>query len=53
MHIKSIDDMQVDHIIPISRGGKDILANLQLTHRECNLSKGSKCFGENKETSKK
>lgn len=39
--IDSFDEMHVDHIIPLSRGGKDILANLQLTHANCNLKKGS------------
>ncbi len=39
--IDSFDEMHVDHIIPLSRGGKDILANLQLTHAKCNLEKGS------------
>lgn len=39
--IDSFDEMHVDHIIPLSRGGKDILANLQLTHVKCNLKKGS------------
>ena len=39
--IDSFDEMHVDHVIPLSRGGKDILANLQLTHAKCNLEKGS------------
>lgn len=39
--IDLFDEMHVDHIIPLSRGGKDILANLQLTHAKCNLKKGS------------
>lgn len=39
--IDSFDEMHVDHIIPLSRGGKDIIANLQLTHAKCNLKKGS------------
>lgn len=44
--IETIDEMHVDHIIPLSRGGKDILANLQLTHASCNLAKGSKTIEE-------
>ncbi|MDR2457920.1 MAG: HNH endonuclease [Clostridiales Family XIII bacterium] len=33
---------QVDHIIPHIKGGSDDLDNLQLTHRICNLQKGTK-----------
>ena len=44
--INSIDEMHVDHIIPLSRGGKDILANLQLTHARCNIDKGNTLFEE-------
>ena len=31
----------IDHIIPRSEGGSDRLGNLQLTHPECNVWKGS------------
>lgn len=31
--------MEVDHIIPRSKGGKDILSNLQLLHRHCHTEK--------------
>lgn len=34
--------MAIDHIIPISQGGHDIPANVQLTHFRCNLAKGVK-----------
>lgn len=47
--INSIDEMHVDHIIPLSRGGKDILANLQLTHARCNMDKGNTLFEESEE----
>lgn len=47
--INSIDEMHVDHIIPLSRGGKDILANLQLTHARCNIDKGNTLFEESEE----
>jgi len=33
---------QVDHIIPVSRGGADDAWNLQLLHGRCNRAKGSK-----------
>jgi 5-methylcytosine-specific restriction endonuclease McrA len=34
--------MEVDHIIPLSRGGKNHLSNLQLLCRPCNRSKWAK-----------
>lgn len=47
--ISSIDEMHVDHIVPLSRGGKDILANLQLTHARCNTAKGNTLFEDSEE----
>lgn len=38
----SIDNIQVDHIMPLSRGGTDDLDNLQFLCRQCNLEKGNK-----------
>lgn len=35
----SFDRMEVDHIIPRSRGGKDTYNNLQLLHRHCHVKK--------------
>lgn len=35
------DDIHADHITPISRGGKDVIDNLQLVHSVENLSKGA------------
>lgn len=32
----------VDHVIPLSRGGDDTLANVKLSHLTCNLSKGNR-----------
>lgn len=36
----------LDHVIPISRGGPDIVANLVAACRPCNTSKGSKMINE-------
>lgn len=36
------DQMSIDHIVPISRGGTDDLDNLQAAHRSCNSRKGAK-----------
>jgi 5-methylcytosine-specific restriction endonuclease McrA len=32
----------VDHIIPLSKGGTDLLSNVQPTHLTCNVSKGNR-----------
>lgn len=37
---KSIN-INYDHIVPISKGGKDGNSNKQLTHAECNSLKGN------------
>lgn len=43
--------LQVDHVIPVSRGGPVFdLDNLMLTHKICNQIKGSKFLGEKVET---
>lgn len=34
--------MHVDHIKPLSKGGPHTFANVQATHRECNLRKGNR-----------
>ena len=33
---------QIDHVIPISKGGSDTLDNLVASHRKCNRSKSDK-----------
>jgi RNA-directed DNA polymerase len=35
LKFKQGDKMEVDHILPLSRGGKDVYDNLQLLHRHC------------------
>lgn len=37
--ILSIDDCEIDHIIPFSKGGKTELSNAQIAHRICNREK--------------
>lgn len=34
--------VEVDHIIPSSKGGKDVYSNLQLLHKHCHISKTRK-----------
>lgn len=41
----------VDHIIPVAKGGKSTLDNLQLTHLACNKAKGKKIIIQKKEIS--
>lgn len=36
----------VDHIIPLARGGLDVLANKQAAHRVCNRAKGTMTMDE-------
>ena len=36
------DVMEIDHIIPKSKGGPDKYLNLQLLHRHCHISKTQK-----------
>ena len=39
--ILSIDDAEVDHILPYSKGGDTVLENAQLLHRHCNRTKNN------------
>ncbi|OMI30766.1 hypothetical protein BTA31_01545, partial [Bacillus haynesii] len=34
------DEIEVDHINPLAKGGKDKFLNLQITHKGCNRKKG-------------
>jgi 5-methylcytosine-specific restriction endonuclease McrA len=39
--IESFDEASIDHIIPLSREGKDNNSNIQITHVWCNNQKGN------------
>lgn len=41
--VEPMSPWEMDHIIPILRGGQHSYANVQLAHRRCNRSKGAKC----------
>lgn len=34
--------LQLDHVIPLSKGGTDLISNVFPSHGKCNLNKGSK-----------
>ena len=38
----SVEKITIDHIIPVIRGGKNLLSNLELLCRSCNSKKGAK-----------
>mgnify|MGYP003668303448 FL=1 len=37
---------QVDHLIPISKGGKNVWDNVAIAHRACNMKKGNRAAGD-------
>ena len=41
-HCESTERLEVDHVIPVSRGGADDVDNYQPLCRACNLRKGSR-----------
>lgn len=40
-HEHGPDSATIDHVIPLARGGQDVISNMQLAHRRCNNAKGS------------
>ncbi|MGI0483632.1 group II intron reverse transcriptase/maturase, partial [Geminocystis sp. CENA526] len=42
LNFKSEDLLEIDHIIPKSKGGKDVYNNLQVLHRHCHDDKTAK-----------
>lgn len=48
--IKKQDIWEIDHIKPKKWGGKNNKENLQITHRDCNMSKGTQYDDEKQPT---
>lgn len=36
------EDKSIDHIIPLSKGGENVLSNMQITHLRCNQKKSNR-----------
>ncbi len=46
VYCRSTTNIQLDHIIPLSKGGPDTFDNLIYACRNCNISKGNKSLPE-------
>ena len=44
--ITKLNELSVEHILPISRGGTDDDSNLYPSHKKCNFEKGSMTLSE-------
>ena len=40
--------LQLDHVIPLSRGGSDQIENVKPSHGKCNLIKGNRILAESR-----
>ena len=47
IYCKSTENLTIDHILPICRGGTHDFSNLQILCKSCNSKKGSKIVGDN------
>lgn len=41
-----VSDVEIDHVIPLARGGTNDLDNLRVVHPSCNRAKGDRLVGE-------
>ena len=41
MGYNSQDPWEIDHVIPLARGGSNLLSNLRLAHKSCNRDKAA------------
>lgn len=39
--VVAFDEMTIDHVTALARGGEDVYENLQLAHHSCNARKGA------------
>ena len=44
--IKKSNEYNIEHLQPISRGGKDNITNWRIAHKTCNSKKGALTFEE-------